>query len=166
MPTNLGVRPNTAPLPTGTAVKKRGKTGAGVGSAYPAPDNFILPGDGSGALIGPFNRPERFWLHAGASIISYQPSGWIRYDYKLRLVTGGGYNNDLNGSQTHQKANVWGGSATDPWWGTSVEALFYCEANTDYTVYLLSASSSPNGVYYQSSGHWNMWGYTIGEGVY
>jgi hypothetical protein len=162
MPTNLGARPSTSPLSTVVGVKKRGNvTGATV--AYPAADNFILPGDGSGATTGTFNRSERFWLCCGGDFISYTTPGWVTYYYKLRLLVNGSYANDLNGNQTFQKANVWGGA---DWFGSSIEGRYYCEANTNYEVYLLSGGANAAGSYYQSSGHWNMWAYTVGEGVY
>ena len=160
----MGVRPNTAPLPTGASVKKRGRTDTGANVAYPGNDNYLLPGDGSGAAIGPFNRPERFWLHAGGYAILYGPS-WTSTYYKLRLVVNGAYNNDLNGLQISEKCTPMGG-ASDAWFGVSIEMLYYCEANTDYQVYLLAGGGGAGGVHYQWHAHWNMWGYTIGEGVY
>lgn len=162
MPTNLGAQPSNAPLATGTTRHKRafdiGSTG------WPGVDNFLLvDADGS---TGVFNRPARFWLKAGAGLIAYPlVAGWVGYVYALRLVVNGVYNNDLNGNQIFTKYNSLE-THSDSWWGSSIEALFYCEANTNYQVYLLSRYGGGNTYYYRSTGHLNLWAYTIAEGVY
>ena len=164
MATNLSARASGAPLPTGLTAKKPGAGNTGV--AWPAIDNWLLPGDGSGAELGPFNRPERFWLRAGASFIEHcAAAAWTRYDYKWRLVVNGAYGNDLLGFNAVQKANS-NSANPNPWWGISIEALWYCEANTNYIAYLLSAGNGASSSYYQYVGHYNIWAYTIGEGVY
>lgn len=163
MPSNLSARSSALPLPHGLSYRKWG--GGSVGSvAWPPAENFLYPGTGPGGDTMVFNRPERFWLRAGGFCICNGPAAWTRYDYELRLVTGGGYNNDLNGINFFQKANATGGGTT--WWGTAIEGLWFCEANTDYMVYFLSKGGGGSCTYYQSQGHWGLWAYTIGEGVY
>jgi len=167
MPTALGARSSGAPLPTGIAANLRA---ADVGQvAWPATDNWLLPGTGGGGRTGVFRRPERFWLKVGASIIAtpVTANAWYAYVYALRLLIAGAYGNDLNGNGTFTRYNSCDGPAAgNNWWGSSISALFYCEANTDYEVYLLSRYAGGNVYYYQSNGHYNMWAYTIGEGVY
>jgi len=165
MASNLGNRSSNSPLPMGQCIRKLGNN-PGAAPAWPPPENWIDPGDGTGGAIGLFNRPERFWLHAGGNCIARTDGGWIRYDYQLRLVVNGSYGNDLNGINFYQKANSLEDHAGNGWWGTSIEGMFYCEANTDYTVHFLSKSSTVSSYYYQHQVHYNMWGYTIGEGVY
>ena len=161
----LAARATDFPLPTGIGYKKFGSAG-GAQVAWPGGDAFIYPGTGVGGDTIAFNRPERFWLKAGAFCIHYQPSGnWVRYDYGLVLVVNGVYGaGDLNGIALEQKANGAGGGTS--WWGTCIEALFYCEANTNYTVDFVSRGGGAGGFYYQQQVHWNLWAYTIGEGVY
>jgi hypothetical protein len=163
----LASRPVDSPLPTGVGLKKRGADVGGV--VWPGAENWIYPGDGSGGNIGTVRRPERFWLHAGASFIIYNAaaSGWERFDYQLRLCVNGpsNYGNDLNGINFFQKASS-SENHPNPWWGMSIAATFFCEADTDYDVYLLSKSSSPDIYYGQWGVHYNLWSYTIGEGVY
>lgn len=163
MTTRLAARASNVPLPFGLSSKIFG--GGSVGTvAWPGAENWILPGTGPGAATATFNRPERFWLRAGACFIAYNATGtWVRYDYKLRLLVSGAYGNDLNGINFFQKATPNGGGTQ--WWGNSVEALFFCEANTDYQVYLLSAGGGAANNYYQAQVHWNLWAYTIGEGA-
>lgn len=159
MTTALGARLSNMPLPTGVTLRKKAPS---VGSAvWPGTDNFLLvDADGS---TGVFRRPERFWLKAGASIICTPTAAtWTAYVYALRLVVNGSYANDLNGNQIFTRYN----SVQNDWWGTSIESLFYCEANTDYMVYLLSRYGGGNTYYYRSPEHMNLWAYTIGEGVY
>ena len=165
MATNLGVRPSNIPLPMGIAGRRIGASHQAP--AWPGVDNFILPGDGAGGMHGPFNRPERFWLHCGATFIcSCAYPGWISYYYKWQLVVNGSYGPDLLGSDNRfQKVNS-GEQHPDGWFGTSVEGLYYCEANTDYSVYLLSGGGGASCNYYQSEGHYNIWAYTVGEGAY
>lgn len=167
MTTNLADRSLDLPLPTGLSYRKFG--GGSAGSvAWPPAENFLYPGTGPGGDTMFFRRPERFWLRAGGNCIAYSTSGsWNRYDYELRLCvsTGSNYANDLNGINFFQKAQAFGGG-TD-WWGTSIEGLWFCEANTDYAVYFLSKGGNASGnYYYQAQGHYNLWAYTIGEGVY
>lgn len=169
MTTSLAARPSAQPLPMGTALARRAVSYGSV--IFPGPENFLWGGPGSAGQTGEtgvFNRPERFWLHAGASFICYNAAAntWTRYDYELRLVVNGNYGNDLNGINFFQKANPVWGSAGDPWLGVSISGLFFCEANTNYTVYLLSKGSPANVYYYQSPNHYNIWAYTIGEGAY
>lgn len=165
MTTALGSRPSATPLPTGITANKRGADVGGI--TWPATDNFlIVDTDGS---TGVFRRTERFWLRVGASLIAspVTAAGWYAYVYALRLVVNGSYGNDLNGYGTHTKYNSCDGpGGGNNWWGSSISALFYCEANTDYMVYLLSRYAGGNVYYYRSNGHINMWAYTIGEGVY
>ena len=106
-------------------------------------------------------------MKAGASIIASPVNAgyWTAYVYKLRLLVNGAYNNDLNGVQQFIKYNSVE-AHPDSWWGTSIEGLYYCEANTNYEVYLLSGYAGGDTYYYRSSGHMNIWAYTIGEGVY
>lgn len=91
---------------------------------------------------------------------------WTRYDYAIYLLVGGtAYGPDLNGVtyvQNADSAQVAGGN----WEGSSLEAKFYCEANTTYHVRLLSQNSPANIYYYQHPIHMGMFAYTIGEGVY
>lgn len=164
MTTALAQRATDAPLPTGISYHKIG--GGSVGSvAWPPADNFLYPGTGPGGDTIAFNRPERFWLKAGASIIANGPAAWARYDYGLELVANGVYGGtDLNGIAFFQKANALGGGTT--WWGASIESLWFCEANTNYVVDLVSKGNGAGCTYYQATVHWNLWAYTIGEGVY
>jgi hypothetical protein len=167
MPTTLGARSGGAPLPTGVITNL---LPANVGSAtWPATDNWLLPGTGGGGRTGVFRRSERFWLRAGASIIT-QPvtaAQWVAYVYAMRLVVNGSYGNDLNGNGTFTKYNSCDGPAGgNNWWGSSIAALFFCEANTDYEIYLLSRYAGGNTYYWQGAPHYNMWAYTIGEGAY
>ena len=118
MATVLGARPSNAPLPTGVGM---GKQASNVGAVvWPPPDNFLYV-DANGST-GNFNRPERFWLKAGASIIASPVNAgyWTAYVYKLRLLVNGAYNNDLNGVQQFIKYNSVE-AHTDSWWGTSIE---------------------------------------------
>lgn len=140
--------------------------GGSVGTvAWPPADNFIYPGTGAGGDTIIYNKPERFWLRAGGCCICNGPAAWARYDYGLELVVNGTYGGvDLNGVGFVQKANGCGGGTT--WWGTSIEALFFCEANTNYNVDLVSKGNGSGATYYQATVHWNLWAYTIGEGVY
>ena len=163
MTTSLAARAADAPLPVGVSYKKPG--GGGQTVAWPPAENFIYPGTGVGGDTMAFNRPERFWLRAGAILSAVGPASWARYDYELRLVVNGNYGNDLNGINFFQKANACGGGTQG--WGTSIESLWFCEANTSYIVYLLSKGGDGQGVtYYQSQYSWALWAYTIGEGVY
>lgn len=168
MTTVLGARPTNAPLPFGNILAKRG---ADYGSVtWPSTDNYLWMGPGAGntsGSTGVFNRPERFWLKAGAAMIALPipASGWVAYVYALRLVANGNYANDLNGNGTFTKYNSVE-THPDGWWGTSIESLWFCEANTNYEVYLLSRYGGGNTYYYQSNGHLNLWAYTIGEGAY
>jgi hypothetical protein len=167
MATALGARPMNIPIPTGAAMKV---PVAEVGNViYPATDNWLLPGTGGGARTGVYRRTERFWLRAGASTIALPTAGgaWTAYVYAMRLVVNGSYGNDLNGYGIHTKYNsVDGPAGGNNYWGTSISCLFYCEANTDYEVYLLSRYGGGNVYYYQANSHYNMWAYTIGEGAY
>jgi hypothetical protein len=164
MATNLGVRPSNAPLPHGYGFWKPG--GGNAAPAWPPAQNFLYPGDGTGGDTQVFNRPERFWLHAGANVMNgSNVGGWTRYDYGLKLVVNGAYGNDLNGVGFTQKAHS-NESHGGTWLMTSIEALFYCEANTNYIVYLVSLGGGGNMLYYQYFTHYNLWAYTIGEGVY
>lgn len=165
MTTALGARLSNVPLPAGVTLRKRA---ADVGSVvWPATDNFLLLGGGQDGSTGVFRRSERFWLKAGAALICSPTTagGWYAYVYAMRLVVNGAYGNDLNGYGIHTKYNSVE-VHTDSWWGSSIESLFYCEANTDYQVYLLSRYGGGNTYYYQSNGHMNLWAYTIGESVY
>lgn len=164
MATALAARRADAPLPTGACYKKIG--GGSVGTvAWPPTDNFIYPGTGVGGDTIAFNRPERFWLKSGACCICNGPAAWTRYDYGMELVVNGVYGGaDLNGISFVQKANACGGGTT--WWGFSIEALWYCEANTNYTVDFVSKGNGSGATYYQATVHWNLWAYTIGEGAY
>lgn len=164
MTTALAARSSNVPLPTGTVLKRRGVDSAAP--AWPGPENFLYGGPSLNAETGVFRRPERFWLAAGASIIESATStaAWLRVDYELRLVVNGAYGNDLNGINFFQKATAAYPTANS-WQGVSIEGKFFCEANTDYNVYLLSKSNTANAAYYQAQVHWNMWGYTIGEGA-
>ena len=54
--------------------------------AWPPAENFIYPGTGVGGDTISLQRPERFWLKAGACCIYDGPAAWTRYDYGLRLV--------------------------------------------------------------------------------
>lgn len=167
MPTALGARPSNAPLPVGTTLARRATSEAGT-ATWPATDNYLIMSGGSGNT-GVFRKTERFWLKAGASLICCPVTAaqWVAYVYALRLVVNGAYGNDLNGNGTFTRYNsVDGPAGGNNWWGTSIEALFYCEANTNYDVYLLSRYAGGNTYYYQSNGHMNLWAYTIGEGVY
>ena len=170
MTTALGARPSATPLPTGTILSKRSSDAGSV--VWPSTDNYLWMGPGAGGVSGStgvFNRPERFWLKAGSSHIAspVTAAGWYAYVYALRLVVAGNYGNDLNGYGTHTKYNSCDGpGGGNNWWGASIEALFYCEANTDYQVYLLSRYAGGNVYYYQSNVHMNLWAYTIGEGAY
>ena len=167
MATNLAAQPSNAPLPTGITLSKRAADYGSV--SWPGVDNYLWMGPGAGNVggnTGIFNRPERFWLKAGASLITLPTgTGWIGYVYAMRLVVNGGYNNDLNGIGIFTKYNSVE-THSDSWWGSSIESLFYCEKNTNYEVYLLSRYGGGNVYYYQSNGHMNMWAYTIGEGAY
>lgn len=169
MPSNLAARPSNLPLPMGTILAKKAVSYGGV--VWPNAENYLWGGPGSGGQTGgtgTFRRPERFWLFAGASVIAMNGTAgtWTRHDYQLRLVVNGAYANDLNGINFFLKAGVAQGVATDPWNGMSISGLFYCEANTDYEVYLLS-KNNPTGIsYWQSPNHYNLWAYTLGEGVY
>jgi|tagenome__1003787_1003787.scaffolds.fasta_scaffold20384714_2 hypothetical protein len=163
MPTLLGARPAAVPLPTGVGYKKLSPGNGPV--AWPPQDNWIAASDTVGGETTTFNRPERFWLKAGACIIARSTGAWTRYDYKLRLVVNGAYGNDLNGTNAFQKATS-NENHTDGWWGHSIEGLYYCEANTNYVVYLLSDGGGAGCQYYQHQVHWHLWAYTIGEGVY
>ena len=165
MATNLAIRPSNVPLPTGVNDRRRHASEVGA-VAWPGAENWLLVAPGVGGEVGPFNRPERFWLKAGASIIAgVYAGGWTRYDYQLRLVVNGSYGNDLNGINLFQKANS-GEMHTNYWQGISIEGLWYCEANTNYIVYLLSKGYGTNTYYWQGFNHYNLWAYTIGEGVY
>jgi hypothetical protein len=161
-PVNLAAQPSNAPLPVGVGIPKRAASGGTI--AYPGAGNYIVvSGD---AQVGPFQRTYRFWLCAAAFFIYYSPGAWTRYDYILSLLVNGAYNPDLNGIQYFQKANS--GESTghaDPWLGADIEGKFFCEANTQYYVRLLSQSNN-GGSYYQSPNHINMYAYTVGEGVY
>lgn len=165
MPSNLSTRSLDSPLPNGIAYRKFGSAG-GAQVVWPGGDAFIYPGTGAGGDTIAFNRPERFWLRAGAGFIAYTPGGaWSRYDYALELVARGVYGGaDLNAIAFWQKANGNGGGTS--WWGTTIESLWFCEANTNYVVDLVSKGNGPSNNYYQQQVHWNLWAYTIGEGVY
>jgi len=163
MTTNLGALPSNVPLKTGVSQKRIPAAGAAV--VWPPAENYLLPGSGEPGEVGPIIRPHRFWWCVGASIINHCNTGWQRYDYQLRLVVNSVYGNDLNGINYFQKANSnenHGGS----WLMSSIEARWYCEANTTYHCYLLSKSSSPNCYYYQHPEHYTLWSYTVGEDVY
>ena len=161
----LGVQPSNAPLPMGQSWPIRVANYGGI--ARPAAGNWMWQGPGTvnGMQVGPFQRPYRFCLKVGASYIAYMQGAWERFDWWLRLVVNGGYGNDLNGIGLVQKAmSSEGTSHHDPWIGCSIEALFYCEANTAYHVQELTAGGT--GIYYQSDGHNNMWAHTVGEGMF
>jgi hypothetical protein len=161
MPTLLGARSSVSPLPAGRPTRKA------VGSAgqlgFPAAGNWIDSGGGSSQL-GPFNLPYRFWLCAITNQIFNSAVAWTRYDIVIRLIVNGAYGADLNGQSLHQNAD----SETNAVWaGQSLEAKFYCEANTRYDLQVLTYNTPANQVwYYQSPGHQNMYAYTVGEGVY
>lgn len=165
MTSALAARASSTPLPTGIGYRKI-TAQAGAAPAWPGAENWLLPGDGQDGGTRVFNRPERFWLRAGGFCICTGPAAWTRYDYELRLCVNGpsNYGNDLNGINFFQKANAAGGGTT--WWGTSIESLWFCEANTDYMVYFLSKGNGASCQYYQHQVHWGLWAYTIGEGVY
>jgi hypothetical protein len=167
MATALGVQPSNAVLPVGT-----GYPSPAIGTVgdikWPAPINWIYASGTNGMQIGPVRRTYRFWLCIGATIITKSTAAFERYDYMLRFIVNGSYNNDLNGIGFLQKCNASEGTShADPWQSQSIEGKWYCEANTDYNVQLLTVSTTTTNIYYwQGAIHQNMWGYTVGEGVY
>ena len=161
----LGAQPSNAPLPVGQSHPIRVANYGAI--ARPGSGNWMYQGPGSanGMQVGPFRRTYRFWLKVGSTYIAYMAGGWERFDWIHRLVVNGGYANDLNGYGFNQKAMSCEGTGHgDPWITCSLESQWYCEANTDYHVQQLTYGGT--GYYYQSSGHNNMWAYTVGEGVY
>lgn len=166
-PITLGARASNAPHPTGRPTNHPRDNGGTI--AFPAAQSWINVAAGIGQR-GPFNLPTRFWLVAGANCIIYPPSSpdWNRYDLQIRLLQGSvGYVNDLNGQQFHQNADSMpGGGYFADWMGNNLEARFYCEANIDYYVRLLTQGGGAGNSYYQSSNHIGFWAYTVGEGVY
>ena len=165
MTTTLGNRPSNVPPPVSVPWRLRSTDVGGV--AWPPAESFIQPGGGANAETPTFNRPERFCLKVGASfIVATSGQAWIRYDYKLSLLINyAAYGADLNGIPYFRKANSWIGNP-DPWFGVSIEGLFYLEANTNYVVRLLTAYNNGACQTFQSGGYWNMWAYTLGEGAY
>src|SRR3954452_6428264 len=156
----LGAMPSNAPLPVGTGMPIR-SPGGGTVARQPAGNWMYLgPGDTNGMQIGVFRRTYRFWLKAGATNIAYMPGGWERFDWHIYLlVNGAAYSGDLNGVKMVQKAmSSEGNGHTDPWLVCSIEGQFYCEANTDYHLRLLTGGGG--GYYYQHPVHLNMWAYT------
>lgn len=158
-PTALGARPSTSPVPAGRPTKHGCYSEGGV--AFPPANNWlILDADGS---LGPFNLPYRYWLHAGYNNIYACGTAWTRMDVALRLVVNGSYGGDLNGRWLHQNADS---HEAVNWEGNSIEAVFYCEANVAYHVYIVSYNSPGGCQYYRHPQHTNFWAYTVGEGVY
>jgi hypothetical protein len=159
MPTALGARPSASPLPAGRPT--RHAVGVGGTIAFPAANNWLVSsGDGR---VGPFNLPYRYWLCAIMNNIFLSAGDWVRYDVALRLVVNGSYGPDLNGQSLHQNADS---NVNNVWHGQSVEAKFFCEANTNYEVYAVTYNT-PSGIsYYQAPNHMSLYAYTVGEGVY
>jgi hypothetical protein len=162
--TDLGVRLSNVPLPTGVVIRKNNTFGPG-NAAWPGPENYLNFSASVNGELGPINRPERFWWRVGASCIMdpIPATGWIRFDWQLRLLTDAYvYGNDLLGVNWFQKANRIE-DHPNPWWGGTIEAAFYCEANLDYWVRFMSKSTT-SGNYWQQDIYTNMWSYTVGEG--
>jgi hypothetical protein len=171
-PLALGALPSSSPLPAGKPARHPCASGGQI--AMPASGNFMVLNPGSGGSgyqswwqgqLGPYNLPYRYWLKCGANWIQYNGVSWQRYDVAIYLLIGGSaYGNDLNGQTYHQNADSAESTAT--WMGQSIEAHFFCEANTTYHVRFLSQAQGANANYYQHPVHMNMWSYTVGEGVY
>ena len=160
MPVKLGDRSSVSPLPAGRPT--RHAVGYGGTIAFPAAGNWLIPG-GSDGQLGPFNLPYRYWLNVVVNNIFHSNTAWTRYDVAIRLVVNGVYGPDLNGQTYHQNADS---EVQTTWAGQSIEAKFFCEANTNYHVYVLSWNTPAGVSYYQSPGHMSMYAYTVGEGVY
>ena len=162
MTTALAQRATDAPLPTGISYHKIG--GGSVGTvAWPPADNFLYPGTGPGGDTIAFNRPEDSGSNPELAHCN-GPAAWARYDYGLVLVVNGVYGGTTStgspsseGQRPGWRHNVVGHVDRGPG---------YCEANTNYTVDLVSKGNGAGCTYYQATVHWNLWAYTIGEGVY
>ena len=168
MATVLGARSSTAPLPTGEMSRTDGYGGPGL-LAWPPPANYFwmdvaatVPGQ-----VGPFQRPERFWLCAYAWMLHRTESGWSNGVLQLQLVNGvGSIINDLTGryaelayitNEVYPAAYVTG----------AIECRFYCEANAVYYVQFVAAGGGVNSSYYSGTpDQMGLGGYTIGEGAY
>lgn len=166
MPVALGALPSAAPVPVGVGTIQKSSVGGLV--ARPAAGNFMFYGPGQAGnfeLAAPA-RPYRFWWRVGASQIVYATGAWERLDWQLQLLINNyTYGNDLNNIGVYQQIIGSEGSGhADPWNGSGIEGLFYCEANSNYWVRFLAAGGGGN--YYQHPVHLNMWSYTIAEGVY
>lgn len=163
----LGALATDAPIPTGRTTYGIRCPGGGL-IARPASGNFYCFGAGSTNLceIAVAAKPYRFWWRVGATKIEYMAGAWERFDWQLQLLnTNYAYGNDLNGIGVYQQTlGSEGTGHSDPWNGCGIEGLFYCEANSNYWCRLLTAGGG--GYYYQHPVHFNMWAYTIGEGVY
>lgn len=172
-PINLGAQPSNAPLTTGKPTKHPCVSAGAV--AFPADGNWLVMDGSSGgsrwqtwwnAQLGPFNLPYRYWIVCGYNNIfaNVSGTGWIRYDICIRLLkNNSAYGPDLMGQEFHQNANSM--EYLNNWDGESIEARFWCEANTVYHVRALTRNS-PGGIqYYQHPTHTNFWAYTVGEGV-
>jgi hypothetical protein len=173
-PVALGAQPSGSPLPVSKVARHPCVAAGGV--AFPGAENFLIldpTSGGSGwetywqAQLGPFNLPYRYWLCVGYNNIfaNVSGTGWIRFDIQIKLlVNNTAYGPDINGQTFHQDADSM--EYLNNWEGHSIEAKFFCEANTVYHARVLSRNS-PSGVqYYQHPTHSNMWAYTVGEGVY
>ena len=176
-PVALGAHSSVSPLTTGKPVKHPCAAGGAI--AFPGAGGFMVLDPSTGgsgyqtwwqAQLGPYNLPYRYWLNAGANWIAYSGGSWTRYDVMLRLlINAAAYGPDLNGQAFHQNADSQPGASVDnypEWQGQSIEAKFFCEANTTYHVRFESQGGGGSVNYFQHPIHMNMWAYTVGEGVY
>jgi hypothetical protein len=176
-PIALGARSSVSPHPAGKPF--RHPCAAAGSIAFPGAASFLTLDPSSGgsgwstwsqAQLGPYNLPTRFWLVAGANWICHPPTSpdWNRFDVAIYLLVNSSvYSGDLNGQVFHQNADSMpGGGYFADWQGNSIEAKFFCEANTTYHPRFLAQGGGGGNLYYQAPHHMNMWAYTVGEGVY
>jgi hypothetical protein len=176
-PVALGARASGSPHPAGKPAKHPVVQDGAV-IAFPGSGGFFVLDPSSGGSgwqtwwqgqLGPYNLTTRFWLVAGANWICSPPASpdWNRFDVAIYLLVNGAYGGDLNGQTFHQNADSMpGGGYYTGWQGNSIEARFFCEANTAYHARFLAQGGGSGNVYYRSKEHLNMWAYTVGEGVY